>query len=89
MRLIEFDLRAVISDSGPPETPQPKKNPCWLTAAYATFVNKNSLSLNYQMGMGVVFPYEHCPELGRPDDVELIAATWLACKPLVDLARWG
>jgi hypothetical protein len=85
--LIRFDLRTAISASGPPETSEPKKCPHWLSAAYTTSVDKKSLSLNYQMGMGVDFFYEHCPELGRPDDIELIAKAWLACKPLVDLAR--
>jgi hypothetical protein len=37
------------------------------------------------MSLGVVFPYEQCPELRQPDAIELIAAAWLACKPLVDL----
>jgi hypothetical protein len=77
---IGFDLRTAVSASGPLKT-----NPRWLSAAYGSLVDKGRS--NYQMSMGVVFPYEHCPELGRPDDIELIATAWLACKPLVDLAR--
>jgi|HubBroStandDraft_2_1064218.scaffolds.fasta_scaffold725869_1 hypothetical protein len=37
--------------------------------------------------LGVVFRYERCPELRQPDAIDLIASAWLACKPLVDLAR--
>ena len=79
---IEFDLRTAVPDSAPPKT-QPKAQPRWLSAAYGSFVNKGGS--NYQMSLGVVFPYEQCPELRQPDAIELIAAAWLACKPLVDL----
>jgi hypothetical protein len=37
--------------------------------------------------MGVVFRYEQCPKLRKANAIDLIAAAWLACKPLVDLAR--
>ncbi len=37
--------------------------------------------------MGVAFRYEHCPELREASAIDLIAGAWLACKPLVDLAR--
>jgi hypothetical protein len=71
---IQFDLRTAVPSRG-----GPKVQPRWLSAAYGSFVNKEGS--NYEMQMGVLFPYERCPAL------ELIAAAWLACKPLVDLAR--
>ena len=77
---IDFDLRTAIPSGGPPKT-QPK----WLSAAYGSFVNKGTS--NYQIQMGVVFRYERCPELRRTNAIDLIASAWLACKPLVDLAR--
>jgi hypothetical protein len=42
---------------------------------------------NYQIQIGALFRYDRCPELRRPDSIDLIAAAWLACKPLVDLKR--
>ena len=60
-----MNLRTSVPCSG-----GPKVQPRWLEAAYAAFVNK--AGSNYQIQMGVLFPY---------------AEAWLACKPLVDLAR--
>jgi hypothetical protein len=57
----------------------------WLSAAYGSFVNKESS--NYQIQIGVMFHYDRCPELRQAKAIDLIASTWLACKPLVDLAR--
>ncbi len=77
---IEFDLRTAVPSGG-----GPKVQPKWLEAAYAAFVNKQHS--NYQIQLGVLFPYMRCPELRQPGAIDLIAAAWLACKPLVDLAR--
>lgn len=77
---IDFDLRTAIPLGGPPKT-----QPRWLSAAYGSFVNKESS--NYEIQMGVQFGYDRCPELRKADAINLIAAAWLACKPLVDLAR--
>ena len=52
------DLRTAVPDSAPPKT-QPKAQPRWLSAAYGSFVNKGGS--NYQMSLGVVFPYEQLP----------------------------
>jgi hypothetical protein len=73
-------LRTAIPFGGPPKT-----QPRWLSAAYGSFVNKETS--NYQIQLGVVFRCERCPELRQPDAIDLIASAWLACKPLVDLAR--
>jgi hypothetical protein len=55
------------------------------TESAAAFVAKNDS--NYEMQIGIHFPYQHCSELERPDAIELIAEAWLACKPLVDQLR--
>jgi hypothetical protein len=78
--MIEFDLRTAIPSGGPPKT-----QPRWLSAAYGSFVNKEGS--NYQIQMGVVFEYDRCPELRQAEAINLVASAWLACKPLVDLAR--
>ena len=77
---IEFDLRTAISSDGPP-----KRQPRWLSAAYGSFVNKESS--NYQIQLGVEFLYDRCLQLRHAQAIDLIASAWLACKPLVDLAR--
>lgn len=77
---IEFDLRTAFrSDSAP------KTQLRWLSAAYDCFVNKEGS--NYQIQVGVLFPYDHCPALKGESAIDLIAKAWIACKPLVDLAR--
>jgi len=73
-------LRTAIPSGGPPKT-----QPRWLSAAYGSFVNKESS--NYQIQIGVMFHYDRCPELRQAKAIDLIASAWLACKPLVDLAR--
>ena len=77
---IDFDLRTAIPSGGSPKT-----QPRWLSAAYGSFVNKENS--NYQIQMGVVFRYDRCPELQQANAIDLIASAWLACKPLIDLAR--
>lgn len=76
---IDFDLRTAVPSSG-----LPKSQPRWLDAAYSSFVDKRGA--NYQIQMGVLFRYEHCPGLRRLDAAAMVEAGWLGCKPLVDLA---
>jgi hypothetical protein len=77
---IDFDLRAAV-----PTANRFKVQPNWLTAAYGSFVDKRQS--NYQIQVGVVFPFEKCQGLRKPEALDLIADAWLGCKPLVDLAK--
>jgi hypothetical protein len=77
---IGFDLRTAFQSSGPP-----KAQLRWLSAGYGSLVNKESS--NYEIQIGVVFCYERCPELREADAIDLIAQSWIACKPLIDLVR--
>lgn len=77
---IDFDLRTAVPQSG-----SPKVQPRWLSAAYNSFVHKESS--NYQMQMGVLFRYERYPGLRNANALDLVAEAWLACKPLVELAH--
>jgi hypothetical protein len=77
---IDFDLRTAV-----PSSAAPKAQPRWLSAAYSSFAHKEGT--NYQIQMGVLFRYDRCPELRRANAVDLVAAAWLACKPLIDLAE--
>lgn len=77
---IDFDLRTAVPDSG-----LPKAQPNWLSAAFGSFADKRGT--NYQIQLGVVFPYARCPELASPKALGLIADAWLGFKPLTDLWR--
>jgi hypothetical protein len=77
---IDFDLRTAFHSDAAPKT-----QPRWLSTAYDCFSNKEGS--NYQIQMGVLFPYDHCPELQSESAVDLIAKAWLGCKPLIELAR--
>jgi len=77
---IDFDLRTAVPDGG-----LPKAQPNWLSAAFGSFAEKRGS--NYQIQLGVVFPYARCPELASPKALGLIANAWLGFKPLTDLWR--
>jgi hypothetical protein len=77
---IDFDLRTALPSAGPP-----KEQPNWLAAAYGSFTAKRGS--NYQIQMGVIFPYQKCPKMRAPEAMDLIVDAWLAFKPLVILGR--
>ncbi len=77
---IDFDLRTAVADSGAPKT-----QPLWLNAAYNAFVSK--AGSNYQIQIGALLRYDRCPELKQKVALDLVAQSWLACKPLVDLGH--
>ena len=79
---IEFDLRASVPDGD-----GPKYQPLWLAAGYGSLVRKRGA--NHVTQVGVRFPYDRCTKLAEPQALDLIAEAWLACKPLIDLARGG
>jgi hypothetical protein len=77
---LEFDLRTAV-----PSASGPKAQPLWLETGYASFVNREHT--NYQIQFGVMFPYDRCPEVKEKDALDLMVSSWLACKPLIDLAN--
>lgn len=77
---LRFDLRTV-----PGVTGQPKKQPLWLSAAYGAFVDKRGS--NYEFQIGVEFDYSRCTRLKKASAINLVANSWLGCKPFVDLLR--
>jgi hypothetical protein len=76
---LNFDLRTVTGDG------LPKHQPIWFQAAFDAF--QNPRGANYQIQLGVFFPYEKCPIAATPEIIEHIAQSWIACKPLLDLDR--
>jgi hypothetical protein len=75
---LTVDLRTAF-DGGDPVKHQPE----WIEAAYGSFVRKNS---NLQMQVGMHFPLDCCMAMDDENATELVAAAWLACKPLIDIA---
>ncbi|GIQ77099.1 hypothetical protein BraRD5C2_55470 [Bradyrhizobium sp. RD5-C2] len=76
---IDFDLRTAVARKR-----SAKLQPLWIAAAYEAFVHKQGS--NYQMQIGVRFRYDRC-ELRTAKALDAVAGAWLACKPIVDLAR--
>ena len=74
---IDFDLRTVCSEGGV------VAQPLWMSAGFNAFARKRGS--NYQIQLGVLFPYDRCPELTSPKAVDLVASAWLGCEPLVRL----
>lgn len=74
---VQFDLRTAIDGSGPPVL-----QPVWLSAAYSVLARKRGA--NYELQIGVEFPYDQCPRIRRASAIPLIERAFLACKPLVD-----
>ncbi|MCA0250658.1 MAG: PD-(D/E)XK nuclease family protein [Proteobacteria bacterium] len=82
---IEFDLRTALPFDTTVKRKAPKTQYQWLSAVYGAFANKHGA--NYQIQVGVVFPYDRCPLIRTPDALNLMVESWLACKPLVDAMR--
>ncbi len=61
-----------------------KKQTQWLEVIYDVFCNKKS---NYQVQIGINFSYKKCKQMQTPDATDLIIASWLACKPLINACK--
>lgn len=76
---IEYDLRTVF----PTRRKQPIKiQKEWLRATFDALANKQS---NLQVAVGAIFPYRTCEVNKSPEILNYVAATWIACKPLLDV----
>jgi len=75
---LEIDLRTAF-----PENSNIKYQPEWLAAVYPLLYNKNS---NMEWQIGVIYPLEHCQtQLQDPNIIDLIAESWIATQPLLDI----
>lgn len=81
---LDFDLRTAVGEHFKEQASGIKPQPQWLQSAFRAFSNKRS---NFQIQFGAVFPYRTCPAIRKADSVELIADTWLCCKPLIERMR--
>ena len=79
---LRFDLRTATQCEYPERGEWPKHQPEWLDAAFSAFQNKES---NLQVALGAVFPYDSCSAVHSKRAIALFAATWIACKPLIQV----
>jgi len=75
---MNFDLRTV----GEPGRSGVRRQPQWAEALYELMVKKRS---NIQMGATARFSYR-CPIVRSRDVLDLFAESWIAMKPMLDLA---
>ena len=76
---IEFDLRTAFPG---PKGQKVKVQDEWLRAMYSMIINKHS---NMDWDVGMSFPYESCMKTRQPEILDAVAASWIACKPLIDV----
>lgn len=74
---MEFDPRTLTGNGAIKTQPQ------WGASAYEILQNRKGSNIQFQVG--VKFPYATCPEMATPKAVDLIAKSWLACRPLLDV----
>lgn len=77
---IEFDLRTATTSR---HVAGVKPMPEWIDAAYRAWSTRRKLHANYQIAVGVHFPFARCNAIRQPEAAELVAEAWLACKPLL------
>ena len=77
--IIEADLRTVFENNQ-----RIKHQPQWLDVIYDVFCNKKS---NYQVQIGMYFPYNEDTKIKAPNATNLVAGAWLACEPLISLCK--
>jgi hypothetical protein len=81
---MHFDPRTAFKIVGKRTRGAIHHQPEWLGAAYTALRNRHS---NLQLQIGAIFPYQKCPAVQRASIEEAVAATWIACKPMIEAAR--
>ena len=79
---LEADIRTLLDPAERGSNNTIRVQPLWVRTAYDILVQRRG---NVQLGIGVAFPYAHCPAVRSPELVDHVAAAWIACRPVVDL----
>lgn len=79
--LIEVDLRTGADGHAPV-----RKQPQWIDMVHAVLSQRRS---NLELQIGAIFPYRTCPAIRTVKSLDLVAAAWIACNPLVSLLTPG
>jgi hypothetical protein len=74
---LRFDPRTFF----PSKSSRVKHQPQWFIAAYEAMKHRRS---NLQLQIGMDFPYASCPRVRSAEAVELVAAAWGACRPILE-----
>jgi hypothetical protein len=75
---LEFDLRTLDPKSIRGRD-RVKSQPALAQAAYEALQNRGP---NYQMAVGLIMPYRTCRASRQPKVLDLVARTWIGCKPI-------
>jgi hypothetical protein len=81
---LDFDLRtlALAGKASGPVKPQP----ALLDIAYGALRNRRP---NYQMAVGLILPYGTCTAGRSRRALDLVARTWIGCRPILDAVLRG
>ena len=72
---IDVDLRTQSQESD-----APKFQPQWIDSVFTAFKNKKS---NLELQIGAKFPYRTCEAIQKPEALDFVAETWIACEPYI------
>jgi hypothetical protein len=76
---LSFDPRTAARHRAGAGAPKPQAE--WLDATVHAFLNRQS---NLQFAIGAAFPYARSGYVSTGALLDLIEASWLACRPLID-----
>ncbi len=80
---LHYDLRAAVEVEPQRGKSPVKLQPQWLDATFGALVDRRS---NLQLAVGAVFPYARCSAIRSRKALDLFAATWIACIPMLNVA---
>ena len=83
MKMI-FDPRTAFPGGPRRARNRPRFQPEWLRAAYQALRHRKS---NLQFQIGAAFPYDFCEAVRKASIAEVVAKTWIACRPVIEAGR--
>jgi hypothetical protein len=81
---MNFDPRTAFRPKGKRSNGAIRYQPEWLRASYEALRHRHS---NLQFQIGAIFPHDKCPATQKASIENAVAATWIACQPLIQAAR--
>jgi hypothetical protein len=81
---MNFDPRTAFKPQGKRYKGAVRYQPEWLRASYEALRHRHS---NLQFQIGAIFPYDKCTATRQASIEDAVAATWIACRPLIEAAR--
>src|SRR5712672_1545921 len=83
MKMI-FDPRTAFPGGPRGARNRPRFQPEWLRAAYEALRHRKS---NLQFQIGAAFPYDSWEAVRMASIAEVVAKTWIACRPVIEAGR--